>query len=160
MKKRACQHCRNFFPPLRNPNQYFCNQPLCQKVRKAEWRRTKLGQDPDYQENYHDTRQKWQKENPDYWKDYRATHPSYADRNREKQIERNTKSVREPLSEDASPTANSDALTGEYSINTWTCQLPPISQTMIAKCDELIVKIPVVAGSCEQTGRWIANATR
>ena len=139
MERRACQHCQTFFRPLRNPQQRFCSHRVCQNVRKAIWRRARLKNDPDYRENHHHAYQRWRKNNPGYWKSYRTAHPSYTDRNREKETQRrlHKKLVR-----------GSEIL-----------QVATRETLRVAKCDALIVEISVFTGSYPQMEGALQTST-
>lgn len=156
MERRACQHCHIFFRPLRNPQQRFCSGRVCQNVRKAIWRRARLKHDLDYRENHQHAYQRWRKNNPDYWKNYRATHPSYTDKNREKERQRrlHKKLVRE---NEMSRVAKCDALTAKTAVKAGTYELVPVSHAGVAKCDALIVEISVFTSSYHQMGGNVAN---
>jgi hypothetical protein len=154
MERRACQHCHNFFRPLRNPQQHFCSRRVCQNVRKGIWRRARLENDPDYRENHHLAYQRWRKTNPGYWKNYRDAHPSYTDRNREKERQRriHKKLLRgsetsQVANRETSRVAKCDALTAETPVKAGRYELVPVSHAGVAKCDALIVEISVFTNS-------------
>jgi hypothetical protein len=111
-------------------------------VRKSQWRRLKRLNDPDYRENQKHAYKKWLKESPHYWKEYRASHPDYAKRNRKQQRERNLLRKKQ-LGNNASLIAKSDALIPESPLKTGIYQLVPVTRT-IAKSDALIVKISFI----------------
>ena len=166
MERRACQHCHNFFSPLRNPQQRFCSSRVCQNVRKAIWRGARLENDPDYRENHHHAYQKWREHNPGYWKNYRATHPSYTDRNREKERQRriHKKLLRgsetsQVANRETSRVAKCDALIAKTSVKTGIYELVPVSHAGVAKCDALIVEISVVTNSYQQMGGALQTST-
>ena len=157
MERRACQHCHTFFRPLRNPHQRFCSHRVCQNVRKAIWRRARLKNDPDYRENHHHAYQRWRKSNPDYWKDYRAAHPSYTERNREK--ERQRRFYKKLVLSEASRVAKCDALTTKTPVKAGIYELVPVSHAGVAKCDALIVEISVFTSSYQQMGGALQTST-
>ncbi len=166
MERRACQHCHIFFRPLRNPQQRFCSHRVCQNNRKALWRRARLENDPDYRENHHHAYQRWRKNNSDYWKNYRAAHPSYTDRNREKERQRrlHKKLVRgseasQATNRETSHVAKCDALTAKTPIKAGTYELVPVSHAGVAKCDALIVEISVLTSSYQQMGGALQTST-
>ena len=81
--------CKRLFLP--NPhvqNHRFCNRKDCQRVRKRQWQRQKMKNDPDYRDNQRDAQQCWMEQNRDYWRRYRDQHPEYVKRNRLLQRER------------------------------------------------------------------------
>jgi S-methylmethionine-dependent homocysteine/selenocysteine methylase len=169
MERRACQHCHTFFSPLRNPQQRFCSHRGCQNVRKALWRRARLKNDPDYRENHHHAYQRWRKSNLGYWKSYRDAHPSYTNRNREKERQRrlHKKLVRGARESETSQVANRetlsvakcDALTAKTPFKAGTYELVPVSHVGVAKCDALIVEISVFTGSYQQMGGALQTST-
>lgn len=95
------------------------SRPVSQKERKKLWHRQKLLLDKTYRESKADAQRKWSSANDGYWKEYRANHPNYVKRNREKQRERNRK---RPRKRDTPATP------------------------VIAKMDALVVEIGVVSG--------------
>ena len=58
---------------------------------KNDWQRRKLASDEDYRNDQAACKTEWLKHNTGYWKQYRKKNPEYAQRNREKQRERNIK---------------------------------------------------------------------
>ena len=94
MKTRLrCASCRKKFKPNpRSKNQNYCGTAFCQKARKRQWQREKMGSDPDYKENQRQASKAWREKNPDYSKHYRASSPDYVRRNREAQRRRHTNS--------------------------------------------------------------------
>ena len=81
--------CRRLFLP--NPhisNHRYCNREDCQRVRKRQWQRQKMKNDPDYQDNQRNAQQYWKEHNRGYWRGYRDQHPQYVKRNRLLQRER------------------------------------------------------------------------
>jgi hypothetical protein len=166
MERRACQHCHTFFSPLRTPQQRFCSRRVCQNVRKAIWRRARLKNDPDYRENHHHAYQRWRKNNPGYWKDYRAAHPSYTDRNREKERQRrlHKKVVRgsktsRVANRETSRVAKCDALTAKTPVKAGTYELVPLSHAGVAKCDALIVEISMFTSNSQQMRGALQTST-
>lgn len=50
--KRQCKHChKEFIFRPQNPNQQYCPEPPCQKVRKREWQKQKIQSDAAYRDN-------------------------------------------------------------------------------------------------------------
>src|SRR3989338_8437239 len=165
MERRTCQYCHAFFRPLRNPQQRFCSHLVCQNVRKALWRRARLKNDPDYRENHQHAYQRW-KNNPGYWKSYRVAHPSYTDRNREKERQRrlHKKLVRgrETLrvaNRETSRVAKCDALIAKTPLKAGIYELVPVSHAGVAKCDALIVEISVIPKGFQQMGGTLQTST-
>jgi len=138
-----CIHCRKSFNP--NPrikNQKYCNEKECQKARKAKWQREKMAKDLDYKSNQKACQQQWQRGQPDYYRDYRAKHPEYVERNKLLQITRNAKRRKDGL---VRLIAKMDALNSICSMRKWLFKLVP-QDSMIAKMDSLIVKLVAVQG--------------
>lgn len=109
---RRCAHCGNLFEPcFQVPSQTYCSQPDCQRARKRRWHQIKLQSDPAYRINQQAAQQTWSRRNPDYWRNYRATHPEYAQRNREQQRSRD-----QPPSRDLAKMDVSDLPAGLYRI--------------------------------------------
>lgn len=90
MGKKRCVACGALFQARPQvPSQSYCSAPTCQRERKREWQRRKLHTDPDHRENKARAQRAWGERNPDYWREYRDSHPDYADRNRTMQHGRN-----------------------------------------------------------------------
>jgi len=145
-KQRRCQNknCGDFFRPCQQvPGQRYCSKKTCQQARKNEWNRKKYATDPDYREYKQVSGDRRKKNNPDYWKDYRASHPDYTQKNRDHQSHRNKKrSKHPPESVIATPDESipvSSILTGRY-------RMIPMGSAMIATPDEYIVEIIAIAG--------------
>jgi hypothetical protein len=140
MEPILCVYCGDLFDPSpRHKNQIACQNPECQKAKKAEWQRHKLKTDPVYRESQKISQKQWVRANPGYWKTYRQSHPEKVQRNRALQNLRNKKarslgSVRPLIAKmDASKSYSFEAL-GQF----W---LVPV----IAKMDALkvnLIKIP------------------
>lgn len=74
MTAKRCAGCdESFVPRPQVPDQVFCSSRDCQRVRKRQWQRAKLGHDPDYRENQRAAQRSWQVRNPDYWRQRRST---------------------------------------------------------------------------------------
>jgi hypothetical protein len=93
MEKIPCVHCGTFFIP-RNRKQNYCSTIDCQRARKSAWQRFKIRTDADYRTQQKLSQQKWLKNNPSYWKDYRRRNPDKTQRNRALQHIRNRRSRR------------------------------------------------------------------
>lgn len=79
----ANPNCRRIFvPDSRVKGQRYCSKKACQRLRKRQWQRQKIKNDPDYRDNQRDAQQLWLEHNRDYWRRYRAQHPGYVKRNR------------------------------------------------------------------------------
>lgn len=142
---KRCQNkdCGVLFTPCPQvPGQVYCSRKACQQVRKNKWNRKKFATDPDYREYKQAAQEKRKEENPNYWKDYRARHPAYTQKNREKQRIRNQKRLEDPpepviATPDESVPVN-PIVTGRYKIIS-------IHPGMIATPDECIVEITAIA---------------
>jgi len=143
-KRKRCQNeaCGVLFTPCPQvPGQAYCSQKECQQARKKDWNRKKIATDPDYREARKAAQQRWKAKNPHYWKEYRALHLNYTQKNRNKQKIRNYKrskhsSVTKIAKTDESIPINS-IVTGRYKII-------PLHPDFIAKTDECIVEITAI----------------
>lgn len=92
MLPRRCPYCQQSFQSSRShPNQLVCSQLECQKLRRIDYRRQKLADDPAYAEKCRQSARHWRKEHPEYWDQYRKSHPASAARNRTQQQGRDCK---------------------------------------------------------------------
>ena len=92
MEKRWCSACGEAFQPQpQAPSQTYCSREECQRARKRLWQRTKRRTDHDYHENQERAQASWRRKNPDYWRRYRESHPTYTVTNRQKQKARNAR---------------------------------------------------------------------
>ena len=150
--ERRCEHCGKKFTPLSHiPGQRYCSRVQCQNARRQKWRKQKLAIDKDYKANQKDAQGRWCEKNPDYWKQYRATHPEYVQRNRQLQRVRNQ---RRKATIDASDTSNliakRYALPSKNSFLSGYYRLVPVGSGLIAKRYALLVKIDAITASCPQ----------
>lgn len=135
MGKNRCMACGvRFQVRPQVPNQSYCSAPECQRARRSEWQRKKLQSDPDHRDNKARAQQAWCERNPDYWRQYRATHPDYVDRNRVKQLERNARMANQPIAKANASLANFPPFPGRYHIN-------PVDSGGVAKKDVWTVEI-------------------
>jgi len=130
---------RHFLPNPRVKNQQYCNRKECQRVRKRLWQREKMRSDPDYRANQRDNRKRWQKRNPDYWRQYRMSHPQYGERNRLLQRIRDRKRRLENL-------AKMDALSQVSLLKSGTYYVVP-DDADLAKMDSLWRKYLLIPAS-------------
>lgn len=73
MKDRVCRYCAQKFRPSRyHPDQQICSSSGCQLLRRTDYHRRKLIDDPAYREQCLDSQRKWRAKNPQYMKRYRA----------------------------------------------------------------------------------------
>lgn len=148
MQQKHCAHCGKPFTPCpRVKNQTYCSHSKCQRARKRLWHKQKLVVDEHYRESQEAAKSNWQKNNADYWRKYRAIHPQYTQRNREKQRIRNQERRKNiPLQKLTSqPIAKMDAINGDSVEISGKYQLIPISGPGIAKMDALIVQISLIS---------------
>jgi hypothetical protein len=139
-KKRNCKNCRQSFLITRNPEQRYCCKPDCQRARKNQWRKIARCNDPDYRENQSCANQRWRVTHPDYWKQYRASHQKYVQRNLEKQRVRD-RAAKIHRQTEAAHLAKSDALHAKNLINSGHYCIIPVLENNLAKSDALFVKI-------------------
>lgn len=141
---KVCECCKaNFTPLLTVKNQRYCRKSTCQNARKKSWHKIKLSSDNSYRENQAEAQKTWCGKHPGYWKEYRARHPAYTERNRLLQGERNRKRKRA-----ASVIAKMDESTPQKIIPFGQYRLIPVCNPGIAKMDEWVVQIGVIsAGS-------------
>lgn len=140
-----CVHCgKEFSLSPRVKNQRYCGAKECQTARRARWYREKMATDPAYKDNQKRCKREWLDRHPGYWRDYRALHPKYVERNRLLQLRRNAKRRRDSASR---LIAKIDALnTGIYSRRGELFKLIPQDGRLIAKIDSLIVRLVPVRG--------------
>jgi len=142
--KRSCRCCGCWFMPRVNvPDQQYCSRRICQNARRQRWRKQKLSIDLDYKADQYEAQRRWCEKNPDYWKQYRASHPDYCQRNRQKQKERNRKRGKGHI-EAGAVIAKSDALKPHNEIISGIYNIVPVNGDMIAKSDALLVKLDVI----------------
>jgi len=147
MGKKNCISCNVIFETKRNPQQTYCAKQSCQNRRKHLWRKTKLEQDPDYSLNKQKANKRWQQLHSSYWREYRARHPTYTERNRQQQRERDRRRNKLLSRHDASHLAKCDALPEENALPTGTYKLIPLDEQFLAKSDALTVKLFLITNS-------------
>ena len=84
----------------------------------------------------------WRSRNRDYWREYRERNPAYTEGNRIRQRERNRRR------RSGAGIAKMDELRGKSVIRSGRYRLVPLCNPGIAKMDELIVEIGVIARGC------------
>ncbi len=113
----ANRDCRRLFlPNPRVKSHRYCAKEDCQRVRKRNWQRNKMKNDPKYQEDQQGSQQCWMEQTPDYWRNYRNQHPVYVKRNRFLQKERDRKRRNRNLAKMDALTKKSLVKTGSYYI--------------------------------------------
>lgn len=89
-QKRRCKNCRSFFEACPKVKKHaYCKKEACQKARKKKWQKRKIADDQTYRQDQKEAQKIWLDKRPGYWKQYRASHPEYTQRNRKKQKDRN-----------------------------------------------------------------------
>lgn len=92
MSPRRCPYCHESFEPSKfRPDQRVCSGAPCQRRRRADYHRGKIGADADYAQVVRDSQKKWRDTHPDYHRDYRAAHPEAVEQNRRQQRQRDCK---------------------------------------------------------------------
>ncbi|WP_024973819.1 hypothetical protein [Ralstonia pickettii] len=95
---RLCLACGNAFVPLLHvPHQRYCSSKACQRARRRDWQNHRLRFDNDYRENQARAQAKWRAGHSNYWREYRAAHPEYRERNRRMQRLRNARRSFKPI---------------------------------------------------------------
>jgi hypothetical protein len=89
MECRRCAACdRTFRARAQVPHQRYCALAACQRERRRRWQQSKLHADADYRANQRQAQRVWVDGHGEYWREYRASHPDYTDRNRLEQRRR------------------------------------------------------------------------
>ncbi len=141
--EKMCACCKRIFIPRPTVcNQQYCSASECQKMRKRKWQKEKLANDREYRDNQAAAQKEWCSRNKSYWKEYRKRNPGYAERNRILQRERNRRR------RSKSQIAKMDASVAENIISSGCYRLRPLCNGVLAKRDELIVKIDVISSGC------------
>lgn len=140
MSTRRCLACGSQFRLLPQvPEQNHCSAPACQRERRKLWQRLKRATDPAYRDNQARAQKAWLERHPDYWSQYRDRHPEYVERNREHQTTRNANR------KECSVIAKMDASRDPRPLPSGTYRLSMVQDGQIAKMDEWIVQIVLLA---------------
>jgi hypothetical protein len=92
MCERRCLYCGKLFQPSKfQSRQAVCGETECQRKRRAEYHRGKIGSDPEYRQGCLDSPRKWRSHNPGYWNQYRQKNPAAVEQNRRQQKLRDRK---------------------------------------------------------------------
>jgi hypothetical protein len=110
----------------------------CQRERRRRWHQDKLRSDEDYRANQAQAQQAWTGRHGDYWREYRARHPDYTERNRLEQRRRDHRRR-------ATRLAKMDASTPINAVPSGTYRLLPEAGGDLAKMDAWTVKIIVIS---------------
>ena len=136
MEQNRCAHC-GFAMDL-NPRlnkQLYCGRQEGQRARKRSWQKRKMAIDPDYKANQQSCNKAWQERNPDCWRNYRASHPGYAERNRLQQKARRSRGQPRGVAKMDASAPDSFVRTGTY----WL-----IPEEGDAKIDALARKVALI----------------
>ncbi|MGF6965781.1 hypothetical protein OKW43_002809 [Paraburkholderia sp. WC7.3g] len=138
---RRCIACGCAFQPYPQvPAQRFCSAPACQRERRRRWQRQRLRTDADYRDNQARAQAKWRTRHPDYWREYRAMHPTYRERNCAMQRKRNAR-------RSSTPVANMDASPSYRPLASGFYILRRVVETGIAKTNACTVHIAVLSAT-------------
>jgi hypothetical protein len=140
MAIKRCLACGVAFP-LRpqSPDQAYCAATACQRDRRKHWQRERRQTDHEYRENQARAHERWLAQHPDYWREYRAAHSDYADRNRLQQRQRNRDKARPEI-------ANMDPSTRALVSGTYRLTRRAAGGD-VANMDSWIVEITVLSGT-------------
>jgi hypothetical protein len=139
MECRRCASCGGAFRPRAQvPQQRYCGQTACQRERRRRWQQVKLESDADYRANQVQAQQAWAVRHSDYWREYRAKHPDYTDRNRVQQRRRDRDRRVTRL-------AKMDASTPVHAVPSGTYRLLATTGGELAKMDAWTVKITLIS---------------
>jgi hypothetical protein len=95
---RLCLACGNAFVPLPHvPRQRYCSSEACQRARRRDRQNHRLRIDRDYRDNQARAQAKWRAGHSSYWREYRAAHPVYRERNGSMQRMRNARRSFKPI---------------------------------------------------------------
>ena len=146
MECRRCASCDQIFRPRAQvPHQRYCALTACQRERRRRWQQNKLRTDADYRANQVQARRTWADGHGDYWREYRAKHPEYTDRNRLEQRRRDRRRR-------AAHLAKMDASTPIHPVPSGTYRLLPGVGGDLAKKDACTVKITLISKDYELGG--------
>ena len=146
MEWRRCAACEQAFRPRAQvPQQQFCGKAACQRERRRRWQQRKRQSDEDYRANQAQAQRSWAGGHRDYWRDWRAAHPAYTERNRLEQRRRDRQ-------RHASRLAKMDASTPVSPIASGTYRLVPWTGGDLAKMDACTVKLTVIPEGYGQDG--------
>lgn len=146
--EKQCLNCHHQFEIKRNPNQCYCSKQACQRARKRQWQQQKLAEDNDYKVNQRQAAKDWRYRNPHYWKTYRAQHPDYTERNRQRSRLRWQARDGNKVNGSMQHFAKMDALNSPQPLQTGRYQLMPVKASDFAKMDALTVEITVIPRAC------------
>jgi hypothetical protein len=139
MECRRCAACEQTFRPRAQvPQQRFCGKAACQRERRRRWQQGKRQGDEDYRTNQAQAQRAWAGGHREYWREWRAAHPEYTERNRLEQRRRDRQ-------RHASRLAKMDASASVSPIVSGTYRLVPWTGDDLAKMDACTVKLTVIS---------------
>ena len=146
MECRRCASCGQAFQPRAQvPQQRYCGKAACQRERRRRWHQSRLRGDGDYRANQAQAQQAWAGRHGDYWREYRAKHPDYTDRNRLEQRRRDRRRRVARLAKmDASPPI--------HPVPSGTYRLLAEAGGDLAKMDAWTVKITLISRDYTPSG--------
>ncbi len=140
MERRRCAACEQAFRPrAQSPGQLYCGQAACQRERRRRWQRDKRQRDEDYRANQAQAQQAWAADHRDYWRQWRAAHPEYTERNRVAQRRR------DGARQQASRLAKMDTSPPISPVTSGTYRLVPWTGGNLAKMDAWTVELTVIS---------------
>ena len=146
MECRRCVACEQIFRPRAQvPHQRYCALAACQRERRRRWQQSKLRSDADYRDNQGQAQRAWADGHGEYWREYRASHPDYTDRNRVEQRRRD-------CGRRVTRLAKMDASTPISVVPSGTYRLLAATGGDLAKKDVWTVKITLISKDYEPGG--------
>jgi len=142
MEGRRCAACSKVFRPRSQvPEQMYCREAPCQRERRRRWQRAKRHSDADYRENQAHAQHAWAEGHPEYWREYRRTHPEYAQINRVAARRRQAERF-----------AKMDASKAVSPVPSGTYRLVPATAPEFAKMDAWIVEMTLISRPYGEAG--------
>ena len=120
----------------------YCGKAACQRERRRRWHQSRLRGDGDYRANQAQAQQAWAGRHGDYWREYRAKHPDYTDRNR---LEQRRRDRRRRVARLAKMDASTPVPSGTY-------RLLAEAGGDLAKMDAWTVKITLISRDYTPSG--------
>jgi hypothetical protein len=107
-------------------------------VRRRRWQVAKRQSDADYLDNQVRAQRSWLEKNSTYWRAYRSGRPDYAQANRQKQRQRDSRRRVVNL-------AKMDSIGTFSSVASGTYRLVPVGEEDLAKMDSIVVEITLLS---------------
>ncbi|WP_230958981.1 hypothetical protein [Burkholderia stagnalis] len=120
------------------PRQRYCSADARQRTRRRDWHNHRLRTDEDCRDNQARAQAKWRGSRPGYWREYRAAHPTYRERNRSMQRMRNARRSFEPI-------ANMDVIGSRQPLRSGVYVLCDADEVGTAKMNAWTVHIAVLS---------------